>query len=82
KRRQYLCKVGSVFSVGKGCEITFTCPTCSAKFNRRVALCNTVRRLAAGNTLTCSQIWHASWKNGTQLLRDVSKRIRFRNGKR
>ncbi|ETN10625.1 hypothetical protein PPTG_09740 [Phytophthora nicotianae INRA-310] len=81
KLRHFLCKVCSAISPGKNSETTYTCPTCSNEWGGRVALCNTVRRLQEGNTLTCAQIWHGRWKNGYQLP-PGAKRIRFRAGKR
>ncbi|EGZ06091.1 hypothetical protein PHYSODRAFT_434015, partial [Phytophthora sojae] len=67
KRSQFICKVSSLMSSGKGSETTYTCPKCSETFGGRVALCNVVRRLSEGKTKTCAQIWHDVWENGTQL---------------
>jgi len=81
KLRQFLCKVCSALSSGKNAETTYVCPTCTSKWGGRVALCNKGRRIEEGNTLTCAQIWHDRWKNGTKHP-PGAKRIRFRNGKR
>ena len=84
KLRQYLCKVCSAFSNKdhRSFETSWFCDECSTAFGGKVALCNRVRREDAGNTLTCSQIWHNTWKNGTIIPKDLRKKIRFRKRKR
>ncbi|ETM97777.1 hypothetical protein PPTG_20052 [Phytophthora nicotianae INRA-310] len=43
---------------------------------RRQWLCK-VRRLDRGNQLTCSQIWHQTWKNGTAIPAALQHKSRF-----
>ncbi|OWZ05992.1 LOW QUALITY PROTEIN: hypothetical protein PHMEG_00021815 [Phytophthora megakarya] len=84
KRRQYLCKVCSAFadSKAKSFETSFFCIHCSDAFGGRVPLCRHTRRVDSGNTLTCAQIWHETWNNGTQIPPNLKKKIRFRKRKR
>lgn len=76
KRRQYLCKVCSAYSDGpqRSAESSYWCEACTEAFGGRVALCNRARH---GN-LTCSQIWHDTWRNGTAIPPELRKKIRFR----
>ncbi|KAE8903139.1 hypothetical protein PF003_g12669 [Phytophthora fragariae] len=79
KRRQWLCKVCSAHA-GAGTrsyETSFYCATCSRVKKGRVTLCNKVRRLQHGNNLTCSQIWHQSWRNGTAIPAELQHKILF-----
>eukprot|EP00644_Phytophthora_capsici_P002571 jgi/Phyca11/105607/e_gw1.11.333.1 len=84
KTRQYLCKVCSANSDKKhrSSESRFYCEQCSIAFEGRVQLCNTVRRPKEGNTLTCWQIWHDTWKNGTTIPPEKRRKIRFRSMKK
>lgn len=50
------------------------CKECSNE-RGRVFLCNKVRRIDEGNHISCFNIWHSVWKNGTIL---PSKTIRMR----
>ncbi|POM77590.1 Hypothetical protein PHPALM_5007 [Phytophthora palmivora] len=83
KRRQHLCKVCSAMAAikTKSYESSYYCPTCTELRGGYVPLCNRVRREASGNTLTCSQIWHQSWANGTAIPPHF-RQIRFRERKR
>ncbi|ETM46475.1 hypothetical protein L914_08636 [Phytophthora nicotianae] len=47
----------------------------SVKFVRRMQVL--VRRLDRGNQLTCSQIWHQTWKNGTAIPAALQHKSRF-----
>ncbi|KAE9035790.1 hypothetical protein PR002_g7382 [Phytophthora rubi] len=79
KRRQWLCKVCSAYA-GAGVrsfETSFFCATCSRAKKGRVTLCNKPRRLAHGSSLTCDQVWHQSWKNGTAIPAELQHKIRF-----
>ena len=80
KRRQYLCKVCSALSHAKtkSFETSFECVQCSNVHGGRVALCNKIRRHESGNTLTCGQIWHQKWSNGTSIPANLRSKIRFR----
>ncbi|ETO99968.1 hypothetical protein F441_22605 [Phytophthora nicotianae CJ01A1] len=84
KRRQFLCKVCSALSPPKvkSFESRFYCHECSITMGGYVPLCNTVRRTEAGNTLTCSQIWHG-WRagGGGGIPSHLRKKIRFRKRK-
>eukprot|EP00644_Phytophthora_capsici_P014615 jgi/Phyca11/124703/e_gw1.54.135.1 len=80
KTREYLCKVCSALSdkQHRSSESRFYCEQCSATFSGRVQLCNTIRRPDEGNTLTCWQIWHETWKNGWTIPPALRRKIRFR----
>eukprot|EP00644_Phytophthora_capsici_P006457 jgi/Phyca11/126981/e_gw1.66.119.1 len=80
KRRQHLCKVCSAMAPPKvkGFESRFFCLACEELHDGYVPLCNCVRREETGNRLTCDQIWHDSWANGTAIPRHLRKNIRFR----
>lgn len=84
KRRQHLCKVCSVLAPlkTKGLETSYFCKACCEAFDGYVPLCNRVRREETGNNLTCSQIWHTTWGNGTLIPPHLKKRLRFRKRKR
>ncbi|ETL45674.1 hypothetical protein L916_04274 [Phytophthora nicotianae] len=84
KRRQHLCKVCSAMasSKTKGFESRYFCEACEELYDGYVPLCNCVRRKAVGNRLTCDQIWHDSWANGTAIPAHLTKNIRFRKRKR
>ena len=64
--RQRVCKVCSVYKGEKthGYTTTFYCESCSRGKKGLTFLCNRVRDHAEHRGLTCSQIWHAIWKNG------------------
>ncbi|KAJ0407209.1 hypothetical protein ATCC90586_004521 [Pythium insidiosum] len=76
KLRQYMCKVCSALSDKKQrCfETSYFCEMCGRTKGGSVWLCNKVR---PGQTLTCSQIWHDNWKNGTLIPPELRGRIRF-----
>ncbi|KAE9032666.1 hypothetical protein PR001_g10510 [Phytophthora rubi] len=79
KRRQWLCKVCSAYA-GAGVrsyETSYFCATCSREKKGRVTLCNKPRRLDRGSALTCDQVWHQSWKNGTAIPPELQHKIRF-----
>ncbi|POM67707.1 Hypothetical protein PHPALM_16241, partial [Phytophthora palmivora] len=84
KYRQHLCKVCSAFAPPKtkSFESMWYCSRCSEAFGGHVPLCIQVRRIETGNTLTCSQIWHQTWTNGTTIPPAQRRRIRFRKRKR
>eukprot|EP00644_Phytophthora_capsici_P002951 jgi/Phyca11/102521/e_gw1.7.1042.1 len=63
-------------------ESGYFCRTCSIAKKGRVALCNKARRLDHGSDLTCSQIWHQTWKNGTAIPPEYQDKIRFINKRR
>ncbi|KAJ0391969.1 hypothetical protein P43SY_001165 [Pythium insidiosum] len=81
KLRQYLCKVCSALSDKKqrSSETPFYCKACGRDRSGSVWLCNKVR---LGQTLTCSQIWHTNWKNGTLIPAELRGKIRFCKRKR
>eukprot|EP00644_Phytophthora_capsici_P003366 jgi/Phyca11/130880/e_gw1.99.87.1 len=79
KYRQWLCKVCSAFA-GPGArsfETSYFCATCTRAKKGRVTLCNKARRLEHGNRLTCDQIWHQTWRNGTSIPPELQHKIRF-----
>ncbi len=84
KRRQYQCKVCSVLTEPKkkSYETSYVCDACDEEYGGRVALCNKIRRVETGNTLTCSQIWHTTWNGGKTIPAIGRSRIRFRKRKR
>ncbi|POM79933.1 Hypothetical protein PHPALM_2291 [Phytophthora palmivora] len=79
KRRQWLCKVCSAYA-GPGVrsfETSYSCATCTKAKRGRVTLCNKARRLQHGSLLTCNQIWHQRWRNGTAIPHELQHKIRF-----
>ncbi|GMF46375.1 unnamed protein product [Phytophthora fragariaefolia] len=79
KSRQWLCKVCSAMA-GPGTrsyESRFFCRACSIAKKGRVALCNKARRLDQGSDLTCSHVWHQTWRNGTAVPPHFQDKIRF-----
>ena len=74
KRRQYLCKVCSAFSdkQHRSFETSYFCEACTRERGGRVALCN---RIHPGQTITCTQIWHDTWKDGSLIHNDLRKKI-------
>ena len=80
KRRTRVCKVCSVLSDGRyrKHETTFYCVECSDQQTCPVFLCNEVRRLETGNSLTCFQIWHNLWACGSKLPKTSTAHIRRR----
>ncbi|POM69318.1 Hypothetical protein PHPALM_14408 [Phytophthora palmivora] len=88
KRRQRSCKVCSVLkesSEAKGGETTFYCSTCKLRSNSkkatvtRVYLCNKVKHATNGESVSCFEIWHRHWRNGSMLLPSQrKKKIRSR----
>eukprot|EP00644_Phytophthora_capsici_P019210 jgi/Phyca11/132339/e_gw1.153.14.1 len=79
KNRQWLCKVCSAFA-GPGVrsfETSYFCAACTRAKRGRVSLCNKARRLDQGSSLTCDQIWHQTWRNGTAIPPEYQDKIRF-----
>ncbi|GMG16321.1 unnamed protein product [Phytophthora fragariaefolia] len=79
KRRQWLCKVCSAYA-GPGTrsfETSYFCAACSRVKKGRVTLCNKARGLEHGSALTCSEVWHQSWKNSMVLPPEMQHKIRF-----
>lgn len=83
KRRQRACKVCSVLksaSESRGGESTFFCGGCKLKSSSkhqqaaRVFLCNKVKHTSNGQALSCFEIWHRHWKNGTRIPQARAKR--------
>ena len=75
-----VCKVCSALHEGGTQTIHTTrsfCQDCSTE-KGRVYLCDRIRRQEVGNQLTCFQIWHNVWKNGTSLPVECDKRLRLR----
>ena len=68
RRRTRVCKVCFVLTdPGERVhETSVYCETCSTS-KANVFLCNKVRRVSLGTQLTCFQIWHSCWANGTQI---------------
>ncbi|ETP36917.1 hypothetical protein F442_15218 [Phytophthora nicotianae P10297] len=68
KRRQRQCKVCSLLKrrIGKRRATKYYCPTCSPSEKARTYLFQKVWKHFPGNTMTCSQIWHYKWENGTK----------------
>ncbi|KAI9992954.1 hypothetical protein PInf_014896 [Phytophthora infestans] len=58
-------------------ESSYFCRTCSLSKKGRVTLCNMARRLEQGSELTCSQVWHQTWRNGTAVPSELQHKIRF-----
>jgi hypothetical protein len=56
---------------------TSHCKDCVGPGGHQIYLCLTVRTVEEGNTLTCFDIWHKLWENGTKL--SLNNHIRFRN---
>ncbi|ETN00420.1 hypothetical protein PPTG_18103 [Phytophthora nicotianae INRA-310] len=83
KRRQHLCKVCSALATPqtKSFETSYYCEQCTSNFGGYVPLCNKVRHKETGNTLTCGQISHELWRNGTAIPAHLKNRIRFRKRK-
>lgn len=78
KVRYRVCKVCSVLRddpakpIGKSRSY---CVECSSE-KCRIFLCDRIRSTDDGNHMTCFQIWHQLWKNGTE--RAGMKKIRMR----
>ena len=80
KRRQRACKVCSLLRderLVRSFNTKYYCKNCSQD-DARVYLCNRVRREEFGNTLTCFQIWHQHWKNGSAIPQEIVNRIQLR----
>jgi hypothetical protein len=75
--RYRVCKVCSVLHGGGSTKSTtrWFCKECSSE-KGQIFLCNSVQREDDGNQLTCFQIWHQLWKNGTE--RHDGTTIRYR----
>ncbi|POM60251.1 hypothetical protein PHPALM_30920 [Phytophthora palmivora] len=54
----------------------------SDAFGGRVTLCQHIRRVESGNTLTCAQIWYDTWGDSKSIPPSLKRRIRFRKRKR
>ncbi|ETO82696.1 hypothetical protein F444_03196 [Phytophthora nicotianae P1976] len=73
KRRQRACKA-------RGGETTFYCGGCKLKTSSRnaqaarVFLCNKVKHTSNGDAISCFEIWHKHWKNGTWIPQSRGKR--------
>jgi hypothetical protein len=66
------CKVCSILkSTG---TTRFYCSDCSDT-RGRIYLCNEVRRVDQGNTVSCFNIWHSMWKNGERLPDTVDRGV-------
>ncbi|OWY96899.1 hypothetical protein PHMEG_00032715, partial [Phytophthora megakarya] len=68
KRRQRQCKVCTIRkTVSSKRQVTrFYCPKCS-NGSKRVYLCDKVRQdHYPNNNLTCYEIWHQLWRNGSE----------------
>jgi hypothetical protein len=77
KMRYRVCKVCSIMSdtnksVGKSRAFCVECSTEKC----RIYLCDRIRTGDDNNQMTCFQIWHQVWKNGTD--REGTKKIRMR----
>ncbi|POM70573.1 Hypothetical protein PHPALM_12963 [Phytophthora palmivora] len=68
KRRQRQCKVCSILKrkVGERRTSKYYCAGCSKSDNARLYLCNKAWKHFPGNSMTCFQIWHNRWENGTK----------------
>ena len=80
KARYRTCKVCSILHTDSTTNIGKTrsyCIDCSSE-KSRVYLCDRIRRTEDGNHMTCFQIWHQLWQNGT--TRQGERKIRLRSG--
>ena len=78
KMRYRVCKVCSLRQSDRNQTIGRSrayCVECSTE-KSRVYLCDRIRGSEDGNHMTCFQIWHQLWQNGTAC--DGDKRIRMR----
>ncbi|KAG1709489.1 hypothetical protein DVH05_028647 [Phytophthora capsici] len=88
KRRQRTCKVCSKMkraNGAKGGEASYYCKSCrlptpsKTATASRVYLCNKIKHKVDGKELSCFDIWHTKWRNGTNLPPSIAKkRIRAR----
>ncbi|KAH7476183.1 uncharacterized protein KRP23_6872 [Phytophthora ramorum] len=83
KRRQRACKVCSLLKgtdESEGGETTHHCSTCKLKTTSekpkasRVYLCTKVKHTHNGESISCFEIWHRHWRNGTLLPPSRKKR--------
>ena len=78
-RQKYrVCKVCSILQTDPQKPVSKSkayCVQCSTE-KTRVYLCDRNRRTIEGNHMTCFQIWHQLWRNGTK--REGGRRIRMR----
>ncbi|POM78257.1 Hypothetical protein PHPALM_4231 [Phytophthora palmivora] len=89
KRPQHQRKVCSLRKreIGERCASRFFCAACSDG-DKFVYMCDRVRPAHyPGNTLTCFQIWHSKWKNGSErprplVGRDIQMRGLGKKGKK
>ena len=78
KYRYRVCKVCSILHEDRTVPISnsrYYCVECSTP-KAKVYLCNSIRFTQSGNQLTCFQIWHQVWENGS--LRSGARKIRLR----
>ncbi|KAJ0391884.1 hypothetical protein ATCC90586_003559 [Pythium insidiosum] len=78
KRRTRACKVCSVLKTDnkRSSETSWRCKTCRYN-NLPVYLCQRARREYRGQRQTCFDIWHDTWKNGTDIPK-TTKRSKIR----
>jgi hypothetical protein len=76
-----VCKVCSALQIDKTKSVGTTrayCKECSSE-KGRIYLCDKIRGTVDGNQLTCFQVWHGLWQNGSDMAAQT-KRIRMRKG--
>ncbi|EGZ27546.1 hypothetical protein PHYSODRAFT_247083 [Phytophthora sojae] len=68
KRRQRQCNVCSILKryVGEYRATKYYCAACSKSDTARLYLCNMAWKHYPGNSMTCFQIWHNKWENGSK----------------
>lgn len=80
KVRYRVCKVCSLLNTDRSMPIGKSrayCHECSTE-KSRVYLCDRIRSTGNGNHMTCFQIWHQLWRNGT--VQPGERKIRMRAG--
>jgi len=78
KVRYRVCKVCSLLHTDLAKPVNKTrafCSECSTEMSR-VFLCDRIRSTDGTNQMTCFQIWHELWKNGTAPRRERKIRMR------
>ena len=78
KMRYRICKVCSILHTDASKPIGKSrafCAECSSE-KCRIYLCDRIRNNSDNNQMTCFQIWHQLWKNGTE--KDEGRPIRMR----
>jgi hypothetical protein len=87
KRRTRACKVCSLLKGmddARGGDSSVYCGSCKLKTSSknpkaaRVFLCEKVRHAHGGVPMSCFDMWHKAWRNGTALPKTVNRRIRAR----